>query len=132
MEKEFPFYDFYFDLEKALVKDGFRIEEREKYGYYLAYGFYYELYGEIFIEFCQYCVTNFPFDMVVYHYPKDGQTHGIFDREVLYQGVAPTNQHDYDLLMLLLFPSKEFENHLESCRLDWCLLSDAWDSITKK
>ena len=102
--KNAPSIDSFFDLEKALKEDGFKISKKDM-GVCIAHGFSYEDYGEIWIEFNQAFLNNYPIDMRVFC---------IKDQETLFKGVAPTNQHDYETLMQLLFPSHEFVNRIET------------------
>lgn len=102
--KSIPSIDSFFDLERALKEYGFKIDEKDM-GVCIAYGFYYEDYGEIWIEFNQAFLNNYPIDMRVFCFKN---------QETLFKGVAPTNQHDYEMLMQLLFPSNEFVNRIET------------------
>lgn len=102
--KRIPSIDSFFDLEKALKEDGFKIDEKDM-GTCIAYGFSYEDYGEIWIEFNQAFINNYPINMRVFC---------IKDQKNLFKGVAPTNQHDYEMLMQLLFPSKEYIDRIEA------------------
>ena len=104
--KSTPSIDSFFDLEKALKEDGFKISEKDM-GVCIAYDFYYKDYGEIWIEFNQAFLNNCQIDMRVFCFKN---------QETLFKGVAPTNQHDYEMLMQLLFPSIEFVDRIETYR----------------
>lgn len=104
--KNIPSIDSFFDLEKSLMTDGFKIDEKDN-GNCVAHGFYYGSYGEIFIEFHQSFINNYQSDMAVFHYNEEHH------QEMLFIGVAPTNQHDYDVLMQLLFPTDSFKDRLD-------------------
>lgn len=99
-----PSIDNFFNLEKAFRVYGFIIDEKDL-GVCIAHGFFHENYGEIWIEFNQAFLNNYPIDMRVLC---------INSQETLYKGVAPTNQHDFDMLMQLLFPSEEFVRRIET------------------
>lgn len=104
-----PSIDMTFELKKALEADGFTIDERE--GESFAHGFPYENYGEIWVAFnFSFGKHSLPIDMRVYQY-SSGLDHL---QETLYKGIAPTNQQDYDTLMQLVFPSKEYVSRIES------------------
>ena len=104
-----PSIDKTFKLKKALEADGFSIDERE--GESFAHGSPYENYGEIWVAFkLSFGKHSLPIDMKVYQY-SSGLDHL---QETLYEGIAPTNQQDYDTLMQLLFPSKDFVRMVES------------------
>ena len=85
--KNIPSIDSFFDLEKALKEDGFKICEKDM-GVCIAYDFCYEDYGEIWIEFNQAFLNNYPIDMRVFCVNE--------------------------MLMHLLFPSHEFVNRIET------------------
>ena len=105
-----PSIDSFFDLEAAIRAYGFEIDEKDS-GVCIAHGYHYEHYGEIWIEFNQSFITNFQTDMrVLRHYTENY----IPQQETLFLGVAPTNQHDFDTLMQLLFPSDAFKDRLET------------------
>ena len=109
--KEIPFIDNSFDLEKALKADGFQIDERESEK--IAHGFPNEDYKEIWINFDVVLLGNshnMPIDMCIFRYTDNPD----YPRENLYKGIAPTNQQDYDTLMQLVFPSKEYVRRIES------------------
>lgn len=104
-----PSIDKTFELKKALEADGFSIDEHE--GESFAHGFIYDRYGEIWVVFNASFLDNSRSrydDMKVYYYDKslDGL------QVNLYKGLMPTNQHDYDTLMQLLFPSEDFVRDL--------------------
>lgn len=109
--KRLPIIDKTFDLRKALEVDGFTIDEHEEESF--AHGFTYDRYGEIWVVFNASFLDNSRFcydDMRVYYYNNS------LDRPQvnLYKGLMPTNQHDYDTLMQLLFPSDEFKRLVET------------------
>lgn len=97
--KTIPAIDNFFNLEEALKADGFEIDEKDS-GECVAH------FNRVFIVFNAALVNNIQTDMQVKVYGEDDKT--------LFEGVAPTNQHDYDVLMELLFPSDEFKNRLYS------------------
>ena len=105
---EMPNIDQSFDLKKAIVDYGFKVDEKNE-GVCIGYGFFYHRYGEIWIEFFQSFVTNYPFDMRVLMRSEN---------ETLYKGVAPTNKHDFDTLMQLLFPTEDFISVLDQRFVD--------------
>lgn len=98
-----PNIDYTFDLKKAICDYGFEVDEKSE-GVCIGYGFVYPRYGEIWIEFFQSFVTNYPFDMRVFVHKEN---------ETLYIGVAPTNNHDFDTLMQSLFPTEDFISILD-------------------
>ena len=99
-----PSIDNFFNLEKAIREYGFKIDEKD-IGVCIAHGFIHENYGEIWIEFKQAFLNNYPIDMRIFCFNS---------QETLYKGVAPTNQHDFDMIMQLLFPSEEFVSRIET------------------
>lgn len=103
----FPTIDSNFNLEDAIRSLGFSINEKDG-GWSMAYNVRYKPYGEIFIEFYQAFITHVQSDMKVYYY--DNTTH----QQVLYYGIAPTNQRDFNTLMQLLLPSQEFVQEIEN------------------
>lgn len=109
--KKLPFIDDSFNLEKALKAYGFQIDERESEK--IAHGFPNEDYGEIWIAFDFTFLGNshkMPIDMCIFRYTGKAD----YPQENLYKGIAPTNQQDYDTLMQLVFPSKEYVSRIES------------------
>lgn len=107
--KSIPSIDSFFDLEKAIKAYGFEIDEKDS-GVCIAYGYHHERYGEIGIEFNQSFITNFQTDMRVLRRYTENY---IPQQETLFVGVAPTNQHDFDMLMQLLFPSEALVGRIE-------------------
>lgn len=103
MKQPVPSIDSFFDIEAALKEYGFHIEDRDISS--VASGVIYKQYGEIFIEFFQAFVNNIQSDMRVFYYKNN-------NKEVLFDGVAPTCQHDFDVLFQLLLPSDEFKGRL--------------------
>ncbi len=101
-----PVINYQFSIEEALLKFGFRIDDKDS-GASVAYGFVYNSYGEIFVEFNQSFITNFQTDMKVFYCDKN--TH---EQVNLYMGVMPTNNRDFIMLMQMLLPSEEFKDHL--------------------
>lgn len=101
-----PVINYSFTMEEALLKFGFKIDDKDS-GASVVYGYYYPDYGEILVEFNQSFITNYQTDMHVSH--RNARTH---ESDTLFLGVAPTNQHDFNLLMELLLPSEEFRNSL--------------------
>ena len=95
-----------FSIEEALQSFGFKIDEKDS-GACVAYGYMYEGYGEIFIEFNQSFITNYQTDMRVFY--MNARTH---ENETLYLGVAPVNKKDFALLMNYILPSNEFKCEL--------------------
>ena len=106
-----PAIDKFFNLEEALKAYGFETRDNGC-GSCLAYGYSYKEYGEINIEFYQafFQESRFQTDMQVIYHVSDGY---VRSQKTLFQGVAPTNQHDFDMLMQLLFPSDEFRKRFE-------------------
>lgn len=106
-----PAIDNFFNLEEALKAYGFEIRDNGC-GSCLAYGYSYKEYGEINIEFYQtfFQESSFQTDMCVVYYDQEDETQ---KQKTLFRGVAPTNQHDFDMLMQLLFPSDEFRKRFE-------------------
>ncbi len=106
-----PSIDSFFNLEKAFREYGFKIADRDDHR--IAYGYQYEGYGEITIEFYQsfFSFSIFPTDMHVVYYET---VNHVPEQRTLFLGVAPTNQHDFDMLMHLLFPSDAFKDRLET------------------
>ena len=113
MMKSNPIIDIYFNLEEAFKNDGFEISIKENSC--VAYGCPSGNYGKVYIEFYQSFINNSPVDMKVIQYISKG-----FEtiQETLFVGVAPTNQHDYEILMQLLFPSDDFKDKLELNQID--------------
>lgn len=107
--KSEPSIDSFFNLGKAIKAYGFKIDEKDD-GHCIAYGYKYGDYGEIWIEFNQSFLNNYPIDMRVLHHYTENY---IPQQETLFVGVAPTNQHDFDMLMQLLFPSEDFVRKIE-------------------
>ena len=109
--KQIPYIDNSFDLGKTLKEDGFEIRDKG-WDSCIGSGFSYEDYGKIFVEFNQSILigSKYPTDMRVFCYKNNSFEHS---QETLFVGVAPTNHHDYDLLMQLLFPSAEFRKRFE-------------------
>lgn len=107
-----PTVDMFFDLEKSLKSFGFEIRDNSC-GSCIAYGYSYKQYGKVSIEFNQCFLPESmrQTDMLVFYYSKDDEG---YSQKTLYRGVAPTNQHDFDTLMQLLFPSDEFRNRFEN------------------
>ena len=106
--KNTPSIDNFFDLGKALQEDGFEIDNKENSS--IAFGFSYGKYGKIWIEFNLAFLDNdhkMPIDMRVFHIKDNFQ-------ENLFKGLAPTCQEDYDKLIQLLFPTKEYVDRIES------------------
>lgn len=102
-----PAIDKFFNLEEALRAYGFEIDEKENSC--VAYGYSYGKYGRIWVEFYTVFMDNehsLPIDMRIFHYVDEGQ-------ENLYKGLAPTNQHDFETLLQLLFPSDAFIDRIE-------------------
>lgn len=95
--KTIPAIDNFFNLEEALKADGFEICEKDS-GECIAY------FNQKFIVFNAAIINSIHTDMQVRVNGKD--------ERILFEGVAPTNQHDYDVLMQLLFPSDEFIDRL--------------------
>lgn len=106
-----PAIDNFFNLEEAFKAYGFEIRDNGC-GSCLAYGYSYKEYGEVNIEFYQCFLqeSNFQTDMHVSYYHTEDY---IPQRKTLFLGVAPTNQHDFDILMQLLFPADEFRKRFE-------------------
>ena len=115
-----PSIDSFFDLEKAFREYGFKIADRDDHC--IAYGYQYEGYGEITIEFYQrfFSFSIFPTDMHVVYYET---VNHIPEQRTLFLGVAPTNQHDFDMLMQLLFPSEAFVGRIERKMMDQEILA---------
>ena len=107
-----PVIDYHFSIYDALQNLGFLIDEKDS-GACVAYGFMYDYYGEILVEFYQSFVTNYQTDMKVFYYDETNHNHN-----VIYLGVAPTNQRDFNILMQLLLPSEEFQECLGMKALD--------------
>ncbi len=116
-----PSIDNFFNLEEALKAYGFEIRDNGS-GSCLAYGYSYKEYGEINIEFYQDFLqeSNFHTDMHVIYHVSDGY---VCSQKTLFQGVAPTNQHDFDMLMQLLFPSDAFLTRIEANANDRMILN---------
>lgn len=99
-----------FVLKKALEADGFSVDEHDSES--IAKKFFPESYGEVYVAF------NFsfgeghslPIDMLVYRYVSGYKP----EREILFKGLAPTCQNDYDILIKLLLPSEEFVRDVEA------------------
>lgn len=104
-----PSIDIYFNLEEAIRAYGFEIDEKDS-GACIAYGYHYEHYGEIWVEFNQSFITNTQTDMKVINNYMENY---VPQQETLFQGVAPTNQNDFDTLMQLLFPTDTFRSRVE-------------------
>lgn len=106
-----PAIDKFFNLEEALKAYGFEIRDNGG-GSCLAYGYWYKDYGEINIEFRWDFLqeSSFQTDMRVVYHVSDGY---VRSQKTLFLGVAPTNQHDFDMLMQLLFPSDEYRKRFE-------------------
>lgn len=108
--KEKLIIDSTFNLKKALEVDGFSVDEHDSES--IAKRFFLESYGEVYVAF------NFsfgeghslPIDMLVFRYVSGYNP----EREILFKGLAPTCQNDYDILMQLLLPSKEFVRDVEA------------------
>ena len=109
-----PVVDPFFNLETALTEMGFDFNEKDN-GRVIAFGYIDDLDRDITIEYNATFISNYQFDMMITS-DKDGQ------QDVLYLGLAPTNQHDFDMLMHLLMPSDEYRERIESVRLDKELL----------
>lgn len=105
-----PAIDKFFKLEEALKEYGFKIDEKDN-GACIAYDYWFGEYGEIWIEFNQASINNNQKDMCVSYCNREDD---IPTRKTLFLGVAPTNQHDFDTLMQLLFPSDAFKDRLET------------------
>ena len=103
-----PMLDKSFSLEEALKDLGFSIDEKND-GRCYAKGMSYDVYGEIIISFYFSAITNVQCEMMIAAYPPDTQ-----QQEILFSGIAPQNQRDFDLLMQLIFPSPDFKNKIES------------------
>lgn len=97
--KTIPAIDSFFNLEEALKTDGFDIDEKDS-GECVAH------FNQILIVFNAAIVNSLKADMQVRINGKD--------EKILFEGIAPTNQHDYNILMQLLFPTDEFINRLET------------------
>ena len=104
---EIPAIDSFFNIEEALKCLGFSIDDKDG-GWSVAYVIY-EPYGEVFIEFYQAFISHVQSDMKVYYCDKTTN-----DMQVLFLGIAPTNQHDFNTLMQLLLPNKEYISRIES------------------
>ncbi|MBR3699210.1 MAG: hypothetical protein IKM85_06755 [Bacteroidales bacterium] len=105
-----PAIDNFFNLEEALKNYGFKIDEKDD-GVCIAYDYWYGDYGEVWIEFNQAFINNYQTDMRVSRHFTEKY---IPQQETVFLGVAPTNQHDFDMLMQLLFPSDAFKDRLET------------------
>lgn len=104
-----PAIDKFFNLEEALKDFGFQIKDKG-WDYCTAYGYSYWDYGDIYIEFNQsFFQDGKPTDMRVFYYKREDD---VPTQKTLFLGVAPTNQHDFDTLMQLLFPSDAFKDRL--------------------
>jgi len=106
--EQFPTIDSNFNLEDAIRSLGFSINDKDG-GWSIAYNVLYKPYGEIFIEFYQAFISHVQSDMKVYYCDKTTN-----DMQVLFLGIAPTNQHDFNTLMQLLLPSQEFVQEVEN------------------
>ncbi|MBR3710374.1 MAG: hypothetical protein IKM99_05360 [Bacteroidales bacterium] len=104
-----PAIDKFFKLEEALKEYGFKIDEKGS-GACIAYDYRFGKYGEIWIEFNQAFISNYQTDMCVSYCKMEDY---IPMRKTLFLGVAPTNQHDFETLMQLLFPSDAFIDRIE-------------------
>lgn len=117
--KTIPTIDKYFNLEEAFKSEGFEINIKDDSC--IAYGRPSGNYGKVYIEFYQSFVNNSPVDMKVIQYiSKEFEN----VQETLFVGVAPTNQHDFDVLMQLLFPSNDFKDKLEANHIDKYLIEN--------
>lgn len=101
-----PVINYQFAIEDALQRFGFQIDEKSS-GACVACGFVYDRYGEVFVEFNQSFITNYQTDMKVYYYDETGH-----NQNIIYMGVAPTNNRDFNMLMQLLLPSEGFRERL--------------------
>lgn len=103
-----PEIDKSFSLEDAIRNLGFKIDEKDD-GRCYAKGMAYDVYGDIIISFNLSAITNVQCEMIIASYPPE-----TLDQDILFSGIAPTNQRDFDLLMQLIFPSPEFKKLMES------------------
>ena len=113
-----PSIDSFFDLEAAIRAYGFEIDEKDM-GVCIAHGYWYGN-DEIWIEFNQAFITNFQTDMRVSRHFTEKY---IPQQETVFLGVAPTNQHDFDMLMQLLFPSETLVGRIERNMMDQEMLA---------
>lgn len=106
-----PAIDKFFNLEEALKDYGFKIDEKDD-GTIIAYDIYsFEHKGNIQIRVYQngcFKGRRLMCQVTVSRIEK-----GSPEDETLFLGVAPTNQHDFDMLMQLLFPSDAFMDRLD-------------------
>jgi len=98
--KTIPAIDSFFNLEEALKADGFDIDEKD-------FGVCVANFNQVYIELHQSFINEFQADMRITKYDKSNNGF-----KTLFEGVAPTNQNDYHILMQLVFPSDEFKNRL--------------------
>jgi hypothetical protein len=108
--KENLIIDSTFNLKKALEVDGFSVDEHDSES--IAKKIFLNSYGEVYVAFKFSFGTGhtLPIDMLVYKYDSGFNP----EQEILFKGLAPTNQKDYDTLMQLLFPTKEFVQCVEA------------------
>ena len=106
-----PEVDPEFDIVDSLRAEGFTFMPAEPTDGFWAVGLQYDTYGDVSILLNRKFVSDRAIDMAVL-------THrGLIDEQVLYQGVAPTSKRDYDILMEMLFPSREFRKSLEGYKV---------------
>ena len=107
VKHKIPVVDDEYNIVESLQADGFTFLPGEPTDGYWALGVRYKDYGSVRILLNRKLVSDRPIDMLVL------VSSDIVGEDCIYQGVAPTSQRDYDILMELLFPSKEFEKDLK-------------------
>lgn len=105
MERRIPAIDNGFNLEKSLLEFGFEGIDKKDAGYSVAYGYVDLLHRDILVIFNNTYISDFQADMMITADTK-GKT------DVLFMGIAPTNYHDFEMLMQYLIPTQAFSNLL--------------------